>query len=116
EEGRERRDDCIRLVAEQGTEPSAQLRPECNLGLSDLSAQPPEQDLDEGPTGKSAIGVTASLEPGGGVGPCDRQLGEEARLAYSGCSGEEDDSTAPGRQIDEDVVQYPELPFTTHDR
>ena len=102
--------------AEQRPETGSRLGANRDLRLTDLAAEPAEEDLDERPAGKATIGVTGPFEPRHAVGACRRELGEEARLADAGRSGEQDDATAPRGEVAEDAVQQLELSLPTDHR
>ena len=63
QEGREGSERFVELVSEQRSESRPRLRPDRDLRLAELGSEPAEEDLDERPAGKAAVGVAVALEP-----------------------------------------------------
>src|SRR5262249_215912 len=103
EEGGERCQNRVDVLAEKRTQPRSGLRPERDLGLADLGSEPAEEDLDERPRREAAVRVASPFEPGDGVRRLEGELRQEPRLADPRGAREEDDTAAAGRQVPEDV-------------
>ncbi len=116
EEAGQRDEKGLGVVAEERSETGTRLCANRDLGLPDVGAEPPEERLDERPTRKPTVRVTAALEPGDPVSAERRELRQESRLPDAGCAREEDDAPAARLEVAYDGLQRLDLAFPAHDR